>query len=320
MDRRRIVHVNPFEARHVRECKAVDSKTRTYPGRGGARRRTAARRAGAAQGRMGRRRVGSPRKQPSLLPSLPSRASKTTVLNVSSEARIKEILHKSMEQSSRLTRSVSAVDNRFTSGTKSALRSWLLTSVPTPVCRCKPFSCYACPGISRIQNPDIPRAGWGWAAHCGAVGQDGTPTGRLAQETPIPLAPRASKTTVLDVYSDARTNEILCKTVEEHNDRLTNVLSAAYPWDDGRSSFLAADQCTDAYLFVFGHFFMQGISGNLTEEHKERLTSGLSAGRWPFFVPGCWSMDLFFQNADYAKHIRENVGILCKACNLLSNP
>ena len=29
----------------------------------------------------------------------------------------------------------------------SALRCWLLTSVPTPICLCKPFSCKACPGI-----------------------------------------------------------------------------------------------------------------------------------------------------------------------------
>ena len=33
------------------------------------------------------------------------------------------------------------------SRTASALRSWLLTSVPTPICPCKPFSCKACPGI-----------------------------------------------------------------------------------------------------------------------------------------------------------------------------
>ena len=31
-------------------------------------------------------------------------------------------------------------------GTTAALRPWLLTSVPTPICLCKPFSCKACPG------------------------------------------------------------------------------------------------------------------------------------------------------------------------------
>ena len=44
----------------------------------------------------------------------------------------------------------------------------------------------------RVQNPDIPRAGRDRAAHGetagrGGVGQDGTPTGRFAQETNAPL-------------------------------------------------------------------------------------------------------------------------------------
>ena len=60
----------------------------------------------------------------------------------------------------------------------------------------------------RIQNLDIPRAGRGGAAHGGAAvrsgaGQDGTQTGRFAQETTFPLAPkttRAWRTTVLNVF------------------------------------------------------------------------------------------------------------------------
>ena len=43
----------------------------------------------------------------------------------------------------------STVYPRFISGTASALRSWLLTSVPTPICPCKPFSCKACPGMAK---------------------------------------------------------------------------------------------------------------------------------------------------------------------------
>ena len=47
----------------------------------------------------------------------------------------------------------------------------------------------------RIQNPDIPRAGRGSAAHGGAAGwggagQNGTPTVRFAQETTVPLTPQ----------------------------------------------------------------------------------------------------------------------------------
>ena len=72
----------------------------------------------------------------------------------------------------------------------------------------------------RIQNPDIPRADRFWAAPSGAAGrgedgQDRTPTGRFAKGLIVPLATRASNTIVLNVFSQARTNEILCKPQEE---------------------------------------------------------------------------------------------------------
>ena len=54
--------------------------------------------------------------------------------------------------------------------------------------------------------------------------------------------------TVLHVSSEARTKEILCKPMEEQSPRLTAGLSPVYQRDEKRSSFLAADQCTDAYL------------------------------------------------------------------------
>ena len=44
-------------------------------------------------------------------------------------------------------RSTTSVDKRFLSRTMAALRSWLLTNGPSPICLCKPFSCKACPGI-----------------------------------------------------------------------------------------------------------------------------------------------------------------------------
>ena len=47
------------------------------------------------------------------------------------------------------------------------------------------------------------------------AGQDGVPTGRFAQETTIPFAPKpseASRTSVLNDPSEARTIEILCET------------------------------------------------------------------------------------------------------------
>ena len=57
----------------------VESKIRTYHGQVEPGRRKAGRRRGAGSGKTGRRRVGSPRTQPSLLPP---RASKTIVPNV----------------------------------------------------------------------------------------------------------------------------------------------------------------------------------------------------------------------------------------------
>ena len=65
---------------------------------------------------------------------------------------------------------------------------------------------------------------------------------------PTLLSSRASKTIVLNDSSEARTTEFICKSTEEQNRRLTTGSSAVYHWDRERSSFLAADQCTDAYL------------------------------------------------------------------------
>ena len=58
---------------------------------------------------------------------------------------------------------------------------------------------------SRIQNPDIPRAGQGGAAHGGTAERSGrrqnrTPAGRFAQETTVPLNLQKSKTNVTNVF------------------------------------------------------------------------------------------------------------------------
>ena len=88
----------------------AESKTRTYHGRVGAGRRTARRRGQAVPGWRGRRRFGSPRRHLSLVPT---RVAKTTVQNVSSEARTKEFLCKpAEEQNPRLTRGSSAFHQR----------------------------------------------------------------------------------------------------------------------------------------------------------------------------------------------------------------
>ena len=93
----------------------------------------------------------------------------------------------------------------------------------------------------------------GGAAGRSGAGQDGMPTGRFVQEKAVPLAIqlakacKASKTTFLDVSSEARTNEFLCKPMGEQSVRLTSGSRPVYPQDHGRSSFLAADQWTVAH-------------------------------------------------------------------------
>ena len=65
---------------------------------------------------------------------------------------------------------------------------------------------------------------------------------------------------ILGLSLEAQTKETLCKPMEEQSSRLTTGSSAVYHRDEKRSSFLAADQCTDTYLFPYT-FFMQGMPG-----------------------------------------------------------
>ena len=92
----------------IRQIQIVEPKTRTYHRRVGMGRRTAGRRGGAETGKTGRRWVGSPKKQPTLLPR---RRSKKTFLGAPVEARTKETLcTPTGEQNLRLTRDLSAVN------------------------------------------------------------------------------------------------------------------------------------------------------------------------------------------------------------------
>ena len=59
------------------------------------------------------------------------------------------------EQNVRLIRGLSPVYPRFITGTASALRCWLWTYVPTPICLCKLFSCKACPGADGGTQPAV---------------------------------------------------------------------------------------------------------------------------------------------------------------------
>ena len=61
----------------------------------------------------------------------------------------------------------------------------------------------------------------------------------------------ASKTRRLNVSPEAGTSEIICKPMEEQNPRFSRGSSVVYQRDEKRFLFLAADQVTDAYVFVF---------------------------------------------------------------------
>ena len=82
----------------------------------------------------------------------------------------------------------SAVYPRFISATRSAICSWLLTSVPTPICLCKPVFIYtACTNLSN-QNPNITQTSR-VGAHGGVAGRghaelDANRTVHLGDEAP----------------------------------------------------------------------------------------------------------------------------------------
>ena len=81
----------------------------------------------------------------------------------------------------------------------------------------------------RIQNPDIPRAGRGGAVHSGPAGWTGrgkTKRGRAGspRKQPSLFSSRASRTNP-NVSPKARTNEFLCKPMQEKT-QLTTGLSA----------------------------------------------------------------------------------------------
>ena len=145
-------------------------------------------------GRVGRRRVCSRRTQPSLVPS---RASKTTVLNTSSEAQTGEILCKPLEdQNPRLTTDLSAVYHR------DERRSlFLAADLYTGAYLSNPKPGHTTGGSGR-------GARRGGGAGPGRMGrrQNSSPSRQASLEPP-----KASKTRLLNVSPEARTSEFLCK-------------------------------------------------------------------------------------------------------------
>ena len=78
--------------------------------------------------------------------------------------------------------------------------------------------------------------------------------GRSAPETTLSLALQRIENTVLNVPSKARTVYFVLKTdggtKRAVDQRFIRGLSAVDQRDEKRSSYLAAEQCTDAYVFV----------------------------------------------------------------------
>ena len=156
-------------------------------------------------------------------------------------------------QNQRFTSSYPAFHPRFIRRTASALRSWLLTSGATPICHCKPFSYKACSGrykiTCRVQNPNLPRAGRGGAAHGGAAGRGGV--GRIRAELNADGSVRPGDNRPVCLLGHRR--QLLCMILWKHEQ-------------------------TKSYVNRWVNKNVRLTTG---------FIRGLSAGRWPLFVLGC---------------------------------
>ena len=103
-------------------------------------------------------------------------------------------------------------------------------------CRIEPKSC----SQQDLSNPKpghtTGRSGRGGAWRGGEggrgwVGRDAVGSIRPGDNTTLPLPLQRIEETVLEVSSEARNNKVLCKPMEERNQRLTRGLSAVYQRD-----------------------------------------------------------------------------------------
>ena len=134
-----------------------------------------------------------------------------------------------------------------------------------------------------IQNPDTPRASR-VGARDEAAGRGGP--GRVGRRRvcshwtqPSLVLSWASKTTVLNNSSEARTREIVCKMLREQKVRLTSGLRTVYHRGEKRALFLAADQWATSVptpIWLCKPFFpdMPCMKRGFTETKRRRSTSG----------------------------------------------
>ena len=88
------------------------------------------------------------------------------------------------------------------------------------------------------------------------------PEAALGRQSSLLLS-RESNTTVLDDSAEVRTNEILCKPMEEQNLRLTIGLSAVYPRDDILNGsidayiyiYICLDGCMDVCVYIYIYIY-----------------------------------------------------------------
>ena len=103
---------------------------------------------------------------------------------------------------------------------------------------------------SRIQKPDIPRAGRGRTAHGGAAGrgeagQDGSPTNRFAKELIVSVALSSIVQNCSERLFRSTNIESPMQTDRKQNQRLTAIyqrLTSGFSAERNRSSFPGAGQ------------------------------------------------------------------------------
>ena len=222
---RRICFYGPHRAR---VCKLVGSKTRTYHGRVGTGRHTA-----AGRGRTGRPRAGSPRRQTSFLPFILEHLKHRTHLSwttIRKHEQTKPDDSKTRTYHGRVGTGRSTAGRRTTAGRGRAgrdadgsVRQGNNRPSYPPDDRRQPSWAFLWKREQRkpYVNLSNPKPGHTTgAARRGRAGRDADGSIRPGEQ-PSLLPSGAFEDNVLNDLSEARTMEILCKPMEEQNQRLT---------------------------------------------------------------------------------------------------
>ena len=145
--------------------------------------------------------------------------------------------------------------NGFIIGTTAAVPSWLLTSVSTHICFCKPSSCRACPGTPRADRGRAAHGGAAWRRGGGRTDRTGGRcVGSPRIRTTIPHPPDdRRKPSWACLGKHEQTNKFQCKPMEGQNKRLIRKTRDAHP------SWLMASVLT--LIFRRKHFSCKACPG-----------------------------------------------------------